>query len=65
MLLIFPENDLAVVYSRRSGLAEPDAERSESTMIGRTISRSHIVSQPGGGGGGAAYEAGDPKVRVR
>ena len=65
MLLIFPENDLAVVYFRRSGLAEPDAERSESTMIGQTISRSHIASQPGGGGRGAAYEAEDPKVWVR
>lgn len=65
MLLIFPENGLAVVYFRRSALAEPDAERSESTMIGRTISRSHIVSQPGGGGRGAAYEAEDPKVWAR
>jgi len=65
MLLIFPENDLAVVYSRRFGLAEPDAERSESTMIGQTISRSHIASQPGSGGRGAAYEAEAPKARVR
>jgi hypothetical protein len=63
--LIFPENDLEVVYSRRSGLAEPDEARSKSTMIGRTISRSHIVSQPGGGGIGVVYEADDLKLNRR
>jgi eukaryotic-like serine/threonine-protein kinase len=37
-------------------------ERSESTMIGRTISHYRIVSQIGGGGMGVVYEAEDLKL---
>lgn len=44
--LNFPENDLVVVYSRPSGLEAPDAESSESTVIKRTNSHYHNVSQP-------------------
>jgi eukaryotic-like serine/threonine-protein kinase len=38
-------------------------ERSESTMIGRTISHYRILSQIGGGGMGVVYEAEDVKLR--
>ena len=51
------------MYSRLYTLAthifgSPMPERSESTLIGRTISRYCIVSQLGGGGMGVVYEAG-------
>jgi hypothetical protein len=47
--LIFPESGFAAVYSRHSRLAEPNAERSESIMIGRTISHYRSLSLLGGG----------------